>query len=92
MSDQYSIEQAHTHLDEIMTKVEQGHLVEILKAGKRIAVLISSQDYDLLTASKNSFWAAVETFRHDFNLDEEGVDDEFWEGVRDRSPGREINL
>lgn len=42
--------------------------------------------------SRPSSWSAIETFRHDFNLDEEGVDDEFWEDLRDPSPGREVNL
>ncbi|MGF1523333.1 MAG: type II toxin-antitoxin system Phd/YefM family antitoxin [Leptolyngbyaceae cyanobacterium] len=92
MSTQYTIEQAQTHLDEIMTEVEQGNSVEILKAVKRVAVLVSSQDYDLLTAVKPSFWAAIETFRRDFKVDEEGVADEFWEGLRDQSPGREVNF
>lgn len=92
MASQYSIEQAQTQLAEIMAEVEKGHTVEFLRGGQRFAVLVSSQDYERLIASKPSFWHAIETFRHDFNLDEEGVDDDFWETLRDPSPGREVNL
>lgn len=92
MASQYSIEQAQTRLAEIMAEVEQGHPVELLRSGQRFAVLVSSQDYDRLTASKPSFWNAIETFRRDFNLDQEGVDDEFWQDFRDPSPGREVDL
>lgn len=92
MPNQYTVEEAQTRLREIMTEVEQGNSIEILNAGKRIAVLVSSQNYDRLTGSQNSFWEAITTFRRDFNVDEEGVDDEFWEDLRDQSPGREVDL
>ena len=92
MTHQYSVEQAQTQLDKIMADVEQGNTVEILRAGQRVAVLVSSQAYDRLAASKPGFWNAIETFRQDFNIDEEGVDDDFWEGLRDSSPGREVSL
>lgn len=92
MAYQYSIEQAQTQLATIMSEVEKGQTIEILRAGQRVAVLVPSQDYERLTASKPSFWEALEAFRRDFNIDEEGTDDDFWEDLRDRSPGREVNL
>ncbi len=92
MTHQYSVEQARNQLDQIMAEVEQGNSVEILRAGQRIAVLVSSKDYDLLTQAKPDFWDAIVAFRRDFKMDEEGVDDDFWEGLRDPSPGREVNL
>lgn len=92
MAHQYSIEQAQTQLAKIMSEVEQGQTIELVRSGQRIAVLLSSQDYERLTASKPSFWKALEAFRQDFNIDQEGVNDDFWEDVRDPSPGREVSL
>lgn len=92
MTHQYSVEQAQSQLDQIMAEVEQGNTVEILRAGQRVAVLLSSQNYEQLTAPNPSFWQAVEAFRRDFNIEEEGVEADFWEGLRDTSPGREVNL
>jgi hypothetical protein len=45
-----------------------------------------------LTASTPSFWEALEAFRRDFNIDQEGGNEDFWEDVRDHSPGREVSL
>ena len=92
MAHQYSIEQAQTQLAKIMSEVEQGETIEFVRSGQRIAVLLPSQDYERLTASKPSFWEALEAFRRDFNIDQEGGNEDFWEDVRDHSPGREVSL
>lgn len=92
MTRQYSIEQAQAQMTTILSEVEKGQTVEILRAGQRIAVVMPNQDYERLSTPRPSFWEALEVFRRDFNMDEEGVDDDFWEDVRDRSPGREVNL
>lgn len=92
MPSQYSIEQAQTQLSDIMAEVEQGTLVEILKSGRRVAVLVSSQDYERLTISKPDFWDALTAFRREFNIEAEGIEADVFEGLRDLSPGREVDL
>ena len=92
MTHQYSIDQAKTNLDAMIQEVEQGTPVEIVRAGTRVAVLISGEDYDRLMAIKPDFWEALQSFRATLNLEEEGLDSDDLAGIRDSSPGREVNL
>lgn len=39
-----------------------------------------------------NFWEALQKFRQENNLEEEGIEPEVFEGVRDLSPGREVIL
>jgi prevent-host-death family protein len=92
MAHQYSVDQAQAQFIQLLNEVEQGNPVELIQSGKRVAVVISGEEYDRLNSKKPDFWQAIEAFRRDFNIDEEGVDDAIWEGLRDPSPGREVNL
>jgi hypothetical protein len=38
----------------------------------------------------NDFWSALQSFRE--RVDLESIDDDTFENIRDKSPGREINL
>ncbi|MDK3157814.1 type II toxin-antitoxin system prevent-host-death family antitoxin [Kamptonema cortianum] len=88
---QYSIEQVQNNLKEIVHAVEQGTPVEIVQSGKRVAVLLSPNQYDRLNYSTSGFWESLQAFRQQVNLAELNLD-EIFEGVRDVSPGREVNL
>ncbi|MDI9635360.1 type II toxin-antitoxin system Phd/YefM family antitoxin [Geitlerinema splendidum] len=88
---QYSIEQVQNNLREIVHAVEQGTPVEIVQSGKRVAVLLSPNQYDRLHSSTSGFWESLQAFRQQVNLAELNLD-EIFEGVRDVSPGREVNL
>lgn len=93
MTHQYSIDQAQTHLEQILNEVEQGGSIELTRSGKRVAVLISTQEYDQLRSGKTSFWEALQKFRQQIEL--EGIDlepEKIFEDIRDKSPGREVNL
>ena len=92
MPSQYSIEQAQSQLSDIMAEVEQGNSVEILRAGERVAVLVSSQNYERLTAAKPDFWDALVAFRSSFNIEEDGLEPNEFDGLRDPSSGREVDL
>lgn len=93
MTHQYSIDQAQSHLDEIINTVESGPPVELVREGQRIAVLISSEEYDRLTSSqKPDFWQALNTFRQQFSIEALNFDTEVFEDLRDNSPGREVIL
>jgi prevent-host-death family protein len=92
MAQQYSIDQAQNNLDAIIHDVEQGTPVEIIRSGKRVAILISGEDYDRLIKQQPDFWEAVQTFRREFNLGEIGIDSETFAGLRDPSLGREVSL
>ena len=91
MSRQVSIADARDHLPALVRDAEQGHSIELTRRGKPVAFLVSAQEYRNLTAGRRDLWTAIEEFRgsHDLSaLDPE----EIWNGVRDRSPGREVDL
>lgn len=90
---QYSIAQARDQLTQLVHQVEQGSPVELTRRGKRVAVLLSAEEYDRLRASKPDFWTSLVKFRQ--NLAEENIEidpDEVFKDVRDRSPGRDVIL
>ncbi|WP_427158524.1 hypothetical protein ACQFX9_22135 [Aliinostoc sp. HNIBRCY26] len=52
---------------------------------------ISSQQEDIREDKEiNDFWSALQNFRQ--RVDLESIDDDTFENLRDKSPGREINL
>ncbi|MUG94601.1 type II toxin-antitoxin system prevent-host-death family antitoxin [Scytonema sp. UIC 10036] len=93
MSQQYSIEQISTNLARIVQEVEQGELVQIIRQGQQVAVILSVGEYERLLSEKPNFWESLQQFRQE--MIEEGIEinpDEVWKDVRDRSPGREVTL
>jgi cellobiose PTS system EIIB component len=92
MAHQYSIDQAQNHLDQILNEVEQGRSIELTRSGKRVAVLISTEEYDQLRSGKTSFWEALQRFRQQLELENIDIEPEIFEGIRDKSPGREVIL
>ena len=93
MSQQYSIEQIAVNLNKIIQEVEQGEPIEITRHGQQIAVILSTAEYELLMNKRSGFWKSIEKFRQE--IIEEGIEidpNEVWKDVRDKSPGREVNL
>ncbi|GAA6619622.1 type II toxin-antitoxin system Phd/YefM family antitoxin [Scytonema sp. NUACC26] len=93
MSQQYSIEQISTNLDRIFQEVEQGESVQITRQGQQVAVILSVAEYERLLSEKPNFGESLQQFRQE--MIKEGIEinpDEVWKDVRDRSPGREVNL
>lgn len=93
MSQQYSIEQIPVNLNKIIQEVEQGEPIEITRQGQQIAVILSTTEYERLVNKTSGFWESLQQFRQE--IIEEGIEidpDEVWKNVRDKSPGREVNL
>jgi len=55
-------------------------------------VMLSMREYERVSAPRGRFWDAYEAFRQTANLPQLGIDPTVFEGVRDRSPGREVQL
>jgi prevent-host-death family protein len=90
---QYSIAQARDRLTKLIHEAEIGEPVEITRRGKRVAVILSVEEYDQLTVKKPSFGEALKQMRD--RIEADGIDldpDEVFRDVRDRSPGREVEL
>ena len=92
MAKSYSIAEARANLPAIVDEASGGHPVELTRRGKPVAVVLSRQDYDLLTSKRPSFTDAYRTFLETFSLDEVGLDHEFHAALRDHRSGRKVDL
>ena len=89
-SKRYSIAEARQNLARVVHAVELGAPVEVTRRGEPVAVLLSYEAYHRLAGGDPDFWSAVEHFRLGADLDRYGIGDDFLEGLRERSPGRDI--
>lgn len=92
MSNQYSTQQLYQHLTEVIEQIQQGNSIEITQEGEIVAVILSVAEYQRLTTSKSSFWQSLQQFRQQTNLEELGIESDVFAGVRDITPGREVNF
>jgi prevent-host-death family protein len=87
----YSIAEARKELSSLIRSVETGSVVELTRRGKPVAVLLSTRDYAAFTGSSADLWRVIQNFRRDHDLDELAID-EVYQDLRDRSPGRPVEL
>jgi prevent-host-death family protein len=88
----YSIASARSRLAEIIDEVEAGEEVEIMRRGKRVAVLVSPARYARMSGHGTAFGDAYDAFMRNHDPETFGVEPDFLEGTRDRSTGRPVEL
>ena len=91
MPRQVSIADARDHLPALIRDAEEGCAIELTRRGKPVALLVSIEEYRSLVAGKRDLWTAIEDFRAKHDLSDLHPE-EIWSGVRDPSPGREVDL
>lgn len=91
MTRQYSISDARNNLPNIVREVEGGPFVELTRRGQPVAVLVSIKEFRRLQSPKRDFWEALQEFWAKYDLSDLDID-EIYRDVRDRSPGREVEL
>lgn len=90
---QYSIAQASDCLPQLVDQAEQGTPVELTRHGKRVAVILSAEKYDQMLPQKPDFWESLTKFRERLIAENIDIDpDEVFKDIRDKSPGRDVNL
>ena len=92
MSKRYSITEARANLPTIVDEVEVGKPVELTRRGKAVAVVLSREQYDRLTAIRPTFVDAYRAFCAKFDLDDVGLDAEFAAALRASGAGRKVDL
>src|SRR5207248_3239761 len=92
MPKRQSIAEVRADLPRLVHAVEKGRPLEITRRGQVVAVLMSARDYHRLVPERPDFWEAVTAFRERVDLARLGFSDADFEGLRDRSPGREVML
>lgn len=92
MPKSYSIAKARDQLAELVHRAEKGSAVELTRHGKPVAVILSKQAYEELTRRRPGLWDAIERFRQRADLEAADLGPDVFKDVRDRSPGRKVDL
>jgi prevent-host-death family protein len=88
----YSIAAARSKLAEIIAEVEGGEDVEILRRGKKVAMLVSPARYARMAGERTAFGNAYDAFMAGRDPKTFGLDQDEIEAARDRAPGRTVKL
>lgn len=89
----HSVAEARRHLPALIRAAEGGSTVEISRRGEPVAVLVSRRRFEELSNGRPDFMEAYREFRRETDLAALDLDpDEIFAGVRDRSPGRDVEL
>lgn len=88
----YSIATARSKLAEIIDEVESGEDVEIVRRGKKVAILLSPARYARMAGKKTAFGDAYDAFMKGRDRKTFGLEADEIESARDRTPGRTVDL
>jgi prevent-host-death family protein len=92
MEQSYSIAEARANLPTLIDQVEAGVTVELTRRGKGVAVMISVAEYQRLRSKRTSFQDVYQKFLKKHSLADVGLEKDFPRKLRDRSPGRKVDL
>jgi len=92
MAREYSIAHAKDHRAEAVRAAEAGEPVTLTRRGRPVAVIVSEAEYRRLAGPGGDFWTALGEFRATFDNERDGIEPEYWESLRDRGPGRDVDL
>lgn len=88
MAKQYSVAEARNKFTSVLRAVERGQVIEVTRRGKTIALLLSPRQLK----RRRSFYDALMEFHRKYDVKALGIGPEIWQNVRDKSPGRDVNL
>ena len=88
-----SIAEARNALTKLVRQTERGEHVHITRRGNRVAVLVSSEEYERLESGepKMDFWQAIEEWRAQSDFDWPELSPEEVDKWRDRQPSRDFS-
>lgn len=92
MKRSYSVAATRAKLAEIIDEVVSGEDVEIVRRGKRVAILVSPVRYARMSGERPGFGELYATFMRKHDPHAFGVDEDFAADLRDRSMGRPVKL
>ena len=92
MSKRYSIAEARANLPTIVREAESGKEIQLTRRGRPVAMVVPSQKYERLRGERPRFVEAYGSFVKKFPPNEVGLDNGFFELIRQESAGREVPL
>jgi len=87
-----SVAEARQNFARLIKRAQQGRPIEITRRGESVAVLLSAAEYLMLKGERPSFAAAIGRVRERLGVDALEIGDEEFNGLREKSPGREVAL
>jgi prevent-host-death family protein len=87
-----SIAEARDHLTQVVHEVEAGVEVELTRRGRPVAVLVPVYARGGKRGRPLTFMESVDAWRASHEVDKYGLTEADLDGLRDRSPGREVAL
>ena len=90
MQNSFSIAEARNRLAALIHQVERRSRVQITRRGRPVAVLLSIAEYNRVTSQSKGFWEQYCAYLATADLSKVQIDPEIFEGIRDRSSGREV--
>jgi antitoxin (DNA-binding transcriptional repressor) of toxin-antitoxin stability system len=88
---QLTLAQARDQLPAIVHDVARHGPVELTEGGEAVAVIVALDEYRQLAGDRPGFCDALQKLRAETDLDELDIDSVLRD-VRDRSPGRDVEL
>ena len=92
MSKHRSVADARRELPQLLREVEDGAQVQITRRGEPVAVLISLQEYRRLSGRGGGFLEAYQAWEADTEPADRALPEDYFDQIRDRSPGRPVDL
>lgn len=92
MSRRYSIAEARSNLPTIVDQAEAGQVIELTRRGKPVAVVVSLREFERLRIERAHFGDAYRRFVKAHPLIEVGVEESYFDSIRDTDAGRKVAL
>ncbi len=92
MSKRYSIAEARSNLPTIVDQAEAGRQIELTRRGKPVAVIISLRELERLRSERARFGDAYKRFVEEYALHEVGLDEGYFDSIRNVDSGRKVAL
>ncbi len=88
----YSIAEAKNNLSRIVHEAEEGQTVHLTRRGKLVAVLLSADEFNKVSAKQTSPADTLTRFLNDESYKQVDIDPAVFEGLRTKTSGRDITL
>lgn len=88
----YSVAEARQNFARLIRSAERGKAIEITRRGEPVAVLLSAAEYLALIGERAPFTEALHRLRERLEVEDLGIGNEEFEGLRGESAGREVAL
>ena len=89
---QYSMTKVRDELSAVLRNLNDRQPISLTRYGKPVAVLMSISTYHRVARPRPSFWDAYQAFLRSYPLEQLGIEADFFDGLREASPGREVNF